>query len=235
MNDDEFVKSDKDDAIVLFVKTPVKGAVKTRLAASLGDAEALALYQCFVADALAMLTSTGRAARIYFYPAGDRELARAWLGGDWPLLAQTGESLGERMKNALTETFAAGFSRALVVGSDLPDLPAAIIHETFDLLRDHAAVIGPARDGGYYLIGFTAAGFLPEVFDGITWGTGTVLSETLRQFDARGITPRMLPVWRDMDTIDDLKALESDSRECAGPAAHTRKRLRNMISNRRNS
>jgi hypothetical protein len=224
----------KDSAIIVFVKAPVKGAVKTRLAGSIGEENALSLYQCFVADVLAMLKSTGRPARIYFYPADARQRMEAWLGAGPPLYHQAGTSLGERMKNALVETFAGGVSRALVIGSDLPDLPADVIHEAFDLLKDHPAVVGPAHDGGYYLIGFAAEKFLPEVFDGIAWGTGKVLSETLRRFEAHGVKPGMLPMWRDMDTVEDLEALDRDRNGPAGPAIHTRERLRSIIDNRRN-
>ena len=126
------------------------------------------------------------------------------------------------MKNALAETFAAGFTRAVVIGSDLPDLPPEIIDEAFDRLTAIPAVIGPSRDGGYYLIGFTAEGFAPSVFDDIPWGTETVFRKTLNRFRDQDIAPVILPVWRDIDTIEDLDDLVLTLKEVPGPATHTR-------------
>ena len=209
-------------ALVVFIKAPEPGTVKTRLAGRLGDAAALALYQCFVADILAMARKTGRATRVYYHPARAGNRVRSWLGGGLDIFPQTGDTLGEKMKNALAETFAAGFTRAVVMGSDLPDLPPEIIDEAFGRLIDMPAVMGPSRDGGYYLIGFTAGGFAPAVFDNIPWGTETVFKKTLQRFRDQGIAPAILPVWRDIDTIEDLDDLVLTLKEFPAPAKHTR-------------
>jgi rSAM/selenodomain-associated transferase 1 len=222
-----------DSAVIVFVKAPVRGTVKTRLAGTIGDADALALYLCFVADVLAMLKSTGRTIKIYFHPANARDQVRAWLGEGLDLFPQNGASLGDKMRTALTETFAAGVSRAVIIGSDLPDLPPDIIHEAFDQLLNHPAVIGPGTDGGYYLIGFTANNFLPDVFDEIHWGTDTVLADTLKRFDEHGMTPRRLAVWRDIDTAEDLESFARQRRDAAGIAVHTRQCLGRGLGNQR--
>jgi len=210
-----------NSAVIVFAKAPEKGVVKTRLAKTVGDASALALYQCFVADVLTMLKSTDRVLRIYFHPVDAGEQVRAWLGNGLDLFPQCGHDLGEKMKIALTETFAAGFSRAIVIGTDLPDLPPDIIQEAFDLLKDNPAVIGPSLDGGYYLIGFTADDFVPDVFDDISWGTAAVLNHTLNRFRNHRVIPRLLPVWRDIDTTADLETLTLNLQNAPGTAVHT--------------
>ncbi len=215
-------ETSEDFRIILFLKAPIKGAVKTRLAESIGDAAALELYRCFVADVLTMAQSTGLNISVYYYPARAGDQIRSWLGDGFDIFPQTGDNLGEKMKNALAETFFAGFKRAIIIGSDLPDLLPEIIDEAFDRLKENSAVIGPSRDGGYYLIGFTADGFLPEIFDNISWGTDTVLSNTLKRFRDNGIVPIILPVWRDIDTIVDLDNLSLTLKEVPGLAKHTR-------------
>ena len=107
--------------VLFFMKTPRKGAVKTRLARTVGDDAALALYRSFVEDMLAMLAAANHIVRVYFTPAGAEDALREWLGQDVTLLPQRGRDLGEKMKNALAQTFAAGFSQAILIGSDLPD------------------------------------------------------------------------------------------------------------------
>lgn len=208
--------------IIVFVKAPVKGKVKTRLAEAVGDTAALALYRCFAADVLAAAQSTGRDVIVYYYPARAGDQIRSWLGGEVDIFPQSGENLGEKMKNALADTFAAGFTRAFIIGSDLPDLPPEIIDDADIRLRTNPAVVGPSRDGGYYLIGFTARGFIPEVFDDIPWGTGSVFIKTLSRFRKRDIAPAILPAWRDIDTVEDLDDLTLTLKNFPGMACHTR-------------
>ncbi len=211
----------QDGAVILFVKAPQKGTVKTRLAGTVGDASALALYRCFVTDVLDMLKTTGRPLRIYYHPPENGKRISEWLGDGLDIFPQTGGDLGEKMKQALSETFAAGYDRAIIVGSDLPDLPPEIVQEAFGWLRNNPAVVGPGRDGGYYLIGFTAGGFVPAIFDNIAWGTAAVLGQTLKRFARIGVVPRLLPVWRDIDTAADLDALARSLPDASGAAAHT--------------
>lgn len=208
------------------MKAPQKGMVKTRLAETVGDDVALALYRAFVGDMLAMLAAANYAVHIYFTPTEAEEALRDWLGQDVILLPQHGRDLGERMKNALAETFAAGFLRAILIGSDLPDLPVEIIDEGFDALEQHSAVIGPVLDGGYYLIGFTKDGFLPDVFDDIAWSSGTVLSGTGEHFREKNVRPYVLPAWLDIDTEEDLVAFVRGSQEFHGRSPRTMACLR---------
>ena len=120
-------------------------------------------------------------------------------------LPQRGEDLGARMAHCFHEAFSKGFHRVVLIGSDLPDLPAEIIDEAFTSLEKIDSVIGPAYDGGYYLIGFNKGSFTPEVFSGIEWSTETVLQKTLDILKNQKRTVHHLPRWGDIDTLEDLK------------------------------
>nr|WP_319493230.1 TIGR04282 family arsenosugar biosynthesis glycosyltransferase [uncultured Desulfobacter sp.] len=200
----------KDNAVIVFIKAPEKGRVKTRLAKGVGDAAALVLYRCFVMDVLDMVQSTPWTLRVYYYPENAYELVRTWLGDDLDLFPQKGDTLGDKMENALADTFAAGYERAVLIGSDLPDLPSGIIDSAFSGLEERSAAIGPSLDGGYYLIGFTAAGFTPRIFHGIPWSTNQVFDLTLNRFKDYQVSHCTLPVWQDIDTREDLSFLTLD-------------------------
>jgi rSAM/selenodomain-associated transferase 1 len=120
---------------------------------------------------------------------------------------QAGADLGERMKNAFQHCFADGFDDVIIIGSDIPDLPPEIFAEAFAALENRGAVIGPAADGGYYLIGFRKETFAPEAFEGIVWSTQAVFAETVARLERVGVGVHLLPSWRDVDTVDDLRDL----------------------------
>ena len=159
-------KSPKN-CILFFVKYPEAGLVKTRLSAELNETMAVELYRTFVLDLLSMLGKFATPFQICFFPENSLEKFMGWLGDKYAYMPQHGEDLGQRMENSLAEAFAQGFNRAIIIGSDSPDLPEELIHEAFSSLEIHDAVIGPSVDGGYYLIGFRNDAFLPEAFEGI--------------------------------------------------------------------
>jgi rSAM/selenodomain-associated transferase 1 len=193
--------------VVLFVKFPEPGMVKSRLAASLGQKFVLSLYREFVSDTLDMLRSCGCPVIIAYDPPAYLGRFVTWLGDGHRYLAQIGGNVGERMEQAFQQSFALGFSRVVLMGSDVPDVPCAMIGEAFEALASHNTVIGPSRDGGYYLIGFTRPAFFPDVFRKMKWSTESVFQET-RQRLARGRRSlHMLPMWRDVDTREDLRNL----------------------------
>ncbi|MFC1712875.1 TIGR04282 family arsenosugar biosynthesis glycosyltransferase [Candidatus Poribacteria bacterium] len=195
------------DCILLFAKYPEKGQVKTRLSAELDESTAVELYKNFVLDLLSMLERLSLPFQICFSPENSRERFMKWLGDKYCYIPQQGADLGQRMKNALAQAFAQDFDRAVIIGSDSPDLSEDLIHEAFSSLEDHDAVIGPSVDGGYYLIGFRNDAFLPEVFDGIEWSTDTVFKETLEILKKAGLNAYELPEWQDIDTLADLKSM----------------------------
>lgn len=207
--------------VLLFVKAPVRGQVKSRLAAAVGEEAAVALYENFIFDTLEQMERTGYPIRIFVYPADAIEVVSSWLGKEHVCLPQTGNDLGERMEQALEHAFSEGWGRAVLIGSDLPDLPAEIINGAFTALETSDAVIGPAADGGYYLIGFNREGLPRHVFHNIEWSTETVFRETTDLLRAARLRVHVLPQWHDVDTIDDLKALRERLRTAENAGSRT--------------
>ena len=111
------------------------------------------------------------------------------------------------MRRAFEDAFGEGFASGILLGSDVPDLPLYVLKEAIDALQRSDAVIGPAQDGGYYLIGFRRDAFPPDVFDGLPWGTAIVLRDTTARLAAHGCRIHLLPEWQDVDTVEDLEAL----------------------------
>jgi uncharacterized protein len=196
----------QETCVVLFVRSPQKGSVKTRLTAVLDERTVLGLYRCFGSDLLKMLNHTTFGLRISFFPAYAEATVADWLGQGYVYVAQQGKDLGERLENAFTAAFADGFRKVVIIGSDSPDLPAEIVEEAINSLTSNDAVIGPATDGGYYLIGFNAGRFLKAVFRGISWGTSTVFERTMDVLSRHGYQIQVLPRWPDIDTHEDLEA-----------------------------
>jgi uncharacterized protein len=196
----------KQECIVIFVRSPEKGAVKKRLAAVLDQDTVLHLYRQFVFDILRTVGPVPFGMRICFYPADAKSKVADWLGDEYIYMAQEGKDLGERLENAFLTTFAAGFHRVVIIGSDIPDLPAEIVEEAIGSLASNDAVIGPATDGGYYLIGFRAGRLLREAFAGVDWGTSTVFERTMDALSKHGFSVHLLPRWPDIDTYEDLAA-----------------------------
>lgn len=207
----QVTKNHHRDCLILFVKKPVAGKVKTRLAEKIGPDRARAIYVSFVEDILLMLIKLDINVVIYYSGYETQEATLAWPIDTFVCRKQTGTDLGGRMKNAFEEIFKEDFTRAILIGSDIPDLPAEHISQGFESLGNHDVVIGPAVDGGYYLIGFKREGFTPDVFNNIAWSTDRVLSETLQVLKSNCIAPHFLNMWSDVDTEDDLIKLRQRS------------------------
>jgi rSAM/selenodomain-associated transferase 1 len=207
--------------IILFVKAPFRGQVKSSLASKLGEDATLELYRNFGLDILDTLKQTGIPVRICFYPPDSGKTVAGWLGPGQQYQPQEGRDMGERMENAFRQAFSRGFSRVVLIGSDIPDLPAPLLDDAMAALLTHHAVIGPARDGGYYLIGFRKDTFFPGVFSGIAWSTGTVFHSTIQAFGRAGQRVHELPLWQDVDTIKDLKDLAARNRRSAFRSSRT--------------
>ena len=195
------------NCIVMFVKSPTAGEVKTRLAAEIGEGATVGLYKCFVEDLISTVGTLDVGLRLCFHPPEAKSLFLQWLGEQHSYIAQTGDDLGERLKNAFVDAFEQGYSKVVAIGSDSPDLPASFLREAFEGLDSHDAVVGPSSDGGYYLIGFSADSFAPGAFDGIAWSTAAVCSQTQMRLNSRGLGVHLLPQWHDVDTRSDLDGL----------------------------
>ena len=203
------------------MKKPVKGGVKSRLAAAIGDEAALCLYECFVLDFLDTLSGGDFPVSIHAFPPETLDDMKAWLGPAYEYVPQKGGDLGERMSLAFEDAFERGYREALLIGTDIPDLPLDVIHEAFSAVKTHDVVLGPARDGGYYLIGFRQASFVPEIFDGMPWGAADVCARTMDVFRRSGKSVHMLPAWGDVDTARDLADLVERNGETAFRTSRT--------------
>jgi rSAM/selenodomain-associated transferase 1 len=199
------------NALILFAKVPKPGQVKTRLLPDLSAEQAGRLYRAFILDTL---SSTAVLKGVKRLLACDPTRRAPFFKGladrfELNLIDQIGEDLGARMRNALTEADRLGFDRAVIIGMDLPTLPAEHIEEAFRQLKKPpqvpSVVLGPSADGGYYLIGCT--GPVPPIFDGIAWGTERVLEQTLARIAVRHLNATLLPFWYDVDTLQDLRFL----------------------------
>lgn len=189
--------------LLLFLRAPRSGSVKSRLAAGVGDARALALYRRLAEHAAgaARAAAGPLALRFLFTPDDAEKEMREWLGeADWR--PQGGGDLGARLERAFDDGFAEGYGPVLALGSDLPALRAEDVAEAVRALERAGAVVGPAEDGGYWLIGLTRP--QPAVFRGIRWSTPQVLPQTLSRLEAAGTPPHLLRTLRDVDTQDDL-------------------------------
>lgn len=187
-----------DNALIIFIRNPEPGKVKTRLAAAVGDERALAIYRELLD--LTRRAALGSEAEKYLWYSHFVDKADGWPESDFRKMLQQGEDLGDRMAYAF-ETALADHDKAVIIGSDCPYLSPVLLDEAFELLDDSDFVIGPATDGGYYLLGMNR--FAPEVFQGIEWSTDTVFRETVARIRQSGADYEVLPLLSDVDEIGD--------------------------------
>lgn len=186
--------------LIIFYRNPVFGKVKTRLAASVGNKKAMEVYQQ-LSLRTKTITEGLKMDKIVFYSEAI-DLMDIWPNATYLKALQDGDDLGERMKNAFVAGFETGYTSICIIGTDCFELTSEIITEAFEELETVDAVIGPAKDGGYYLLGMNKAN--PEVFNNKKWGTETVLKETLNDLEALELLYVKLEELNDIDTEDDL-------------------------------
>ena len=182
--------------------------MKTRLASVIGDKMAVKLYKRFLLEMLFTLNGGTFLFYLCYSPESPLSDLKDWLGDHYLYMTQTGEDLGERMKNGFVEAISMNFKRVVLIGSDIPDLPLEFIEEAFTSLQEKDVVIGPSFDGGYYLIGFKKETFSPRVFEGIHWSTESVFEKTLKVLGQEGLAVHILQPLRDIDTVEDLRIRE---------------------------
>jgi hypothetical protein len=193
-------------ALLIFAKQPLPGKVKTRLSPPLSLQEAADVYRCMLSDTLAKVADLpGVSVLLFFEPAPG---AAGFFLRDFPgvrIFPQEGDGLGERLEKAFERVFALGFKSVAVIGTDSPDLPLAYLEEPYRLLEENGVdvVFGPAVDGGYYLV--ASGRFYPGLFRDIPWSTNRVLEKSMETAASFGLQVVSLPVWHDMDTVEDLK------------------------------
>ena len=212
----------------------MEGRVKTRLAESIGTAKATELYAAFVRDSAGLAWTCCKRV-VWAYTPDDRSVFEwfiALAGNDAGVWPQPAGSLGDRLSAFFHEQFRAGCNRVVVIGSDSPTLPREYVTRAFSLLDTHEVVLGPATDGGYYLMGLSQAGLRSQsephpphpscceaagvladswtdpLFHDISWSGPDVLTESIARVRRAGRSLALLPSWYDVDTLDDLRLLQ---------------------------
>lgn len=186
--------------LIIFVKAPRPGFVKTRLAQAIGPEKACVAYKKLVTVLLDRL-GTIKEVELRFAPDDAASQIAPWLHPTWRAVPQGGGDLGERLRGAFDDAFAEGCERVTIIGSDCPTITANDIAESWNLLVQTDAVIGPAHDGGYWLIALKAPA--PDLFTKIGWSTPRVLEQTLATLARTGGSCHLLRQLRDIDTEDD--------------------------------
>jgi len=190
----------KSELLIIFYRNPDLGKVKTRLAATVGDEKALAIYFKLASHTRTISADVDCDRVVYYSDYIDTE--DAWFNNDYFKSLQKGNDLGGKMENAFEMAFAKGYKRVSIIGTDCFELTTQIIINAFKSLGTKDAVIGPAVDGGYYLLGMNRS--IPQVFREKKWSTSSVYTDTIRDFNKLGIDYCQLPTLRDVDTEGDL-------------------------------
>jgi rSAM/selenodomain-associated transferase 1 len=193
------------DRLIIFLKAPRPGAVKTRLAQTMGNAAALAAYEQLVEHLLGRLAGL-KPVTLQFAPDDAGTEISRWQKPGWALHPQGSGDLGLRLTRAFDAAFSSGARRVVVIGSDCPEVTPEDVCEAWEQLSEHDVVLGPARDGGYWLVALCAA--RPELFAGIPWSTETVLARTLDRARSLGLRARLLRELSDVDTETEWRAFQ---------------------------
>jgi rSAM/selenodomain-associated transferase 1 len=191
--------------LMIFARHPTPGQVKTRLIPRLGAEGAAQLYRQMAEQTLqqALRLASQRSLGIgVWYTGGEADAMAAWLGPQVDYHRQPEGDLGHRLKTAFARVFDQGPGAVVAIGTDCPDLDAALLAEAFEQLQHYPLVLGPAQDGGYYLIGLRQP--QPQLFDGIPWSSGAVLATTVERAHHLGLVPIYLPLLSDIDRPEDL-------------------------------
>ena len=187
------------NCLIIFTRNPELGKGKRRLAATVGDQAALDIYK-FLLDHTRSITRDLQATKQIWYSEKVHE-NDAWDNDVYEKYVQEGDDLGKRMKSAFQIAFN-NYDHVIIIGSDMYDMSQEDLENAFQQLESHDAVIGPAQDGGYYLLGFTKK-LVEGIFENKEWGTETVLAETLN--DLKSVNYATLETRNDVDYYDDIK------------------------------
>ncbi|WP_245327846.1 TIGR04282 family arsenosugar biosynthesis glycosyltransferase [Hymenobacter fodinae] len=192
--------------MIVFARYPELGKVKTRLAAGVGPERALQVYRRLLAHTQAVTTDLPARKWLWLAEAGPTaDQSDPWVG--YQRRPQPPGDLGHRMQSAFSHAFAEGATAAVIIGTDCPGLTHEHLRDAYEALRTHEVVLGPATDGGYYLLGMKKV--WPELFANKRWSTDSVRADTLADARRLGLQVHLLPELRDVDTADDLRAWET--------------------------
>jgi rSAM/selenodomain-associated transferase 1 len=195
--------------LIIFIKNPIAGKVKTRIAATMGNEMALEIYNILLD--LTMVNSLEVNTLRHLYYSDSLEMNDEWANQDFLKAVQVSGNLGHKMKVAFSEIFQQYEDqqklKVVIIGSDCPELTPDLLSQSFDYLETHDVVLGPTFDGGYYLLGMN--GYYPSLFDNINWSTETVFLETVNNTEQLQLTYAILPTLNDIDTESDWVGYQS--------------------------
>jgi len=192
-----------DDRLIIFARNPEKGKVKSRLAKDIGEDQALGVYHKLLNYTKEITKKLNCDKAVYYSEYVDHN--DLWDNMIYDKHLQQGADLGERMQDAFSRAFAEGKKRVIIIGSDCMELESYMIKEAFAVLDSNDVVLGPARDGGYYLLGMKS--FLPTLFEEKPWSSPDLLMDTILDLKKMNASYYLLKTLNDIDTIDDLHQL----------------------------
>lgn len=201
-----------NSSLILFVKYPEPGKVKTRLAYSIGVMEATKLYKSWVENIVSELKNLSCVDLYIFFP--EKKYTKEfmnWLGTDLNFCIQSGKDLGYKMNNAFKKMFNGGYKKVVLAGSDIPDLNNKTIIEAFESIDNNDVVLGKSQDGGYYLIALKES--QEELFTNIKWSSEKVLNQTISKCKSLGLKYKLLNELTDIDTLRDLITWKNNSKQ----------------------
>ena len=202
----------KQEQLIIFTRYPEPGKAKTRLAHALGDQGAADMHKKLTEQTLAkirQLQDMRTVEVLIYFAGGDLQHMEEWLGAGFIYQPQESGDLGKRLAGACSDAFRRGYRRVVIIGSDCPDLTATHIGQAFEALYDKDLVLGPATDGGYYLIGMNREN--RSLFTQIPWGTETVMESTLKAGAKLGLAIKTLETLSDVDRPEDLNHINHSS------------------------
>ncbi len=189
--------------LIIFTRNPVKGKVKTRLAKTIGDDKALTIYKTLLIRTEKTIRDMDCDKAVYY--SVEIKEKDIWDASVYQKYQQHGDDLGERMLNGFSDAFKNKYEKVVIIGSDLYDLHLNHINEAFEMLNNFNVVIGPAHDGGYYLLGMNSLN--SQVFKNKVWGSSKVLDDTLNDLKDKSVY--LLETLNDIDVYEDLKNIEA--------------------------
>lgn len=227
--------------LLIMAKAPRPGHCKTRLCPPLSFEQAAELYRCFLQDTLAnacraLAHTSVPTTLVLTHPQGDEDAMLRYLPPGTTLRVQPNGDLGARLTGLFAESLADVGDRVVIIGTDSPTMPGVFLHDAFAALETHDVTLGPARDGGYYLIGLKQ--LEPRLFTGVDWSTDRVYTQTLERARELSLRVHHLPVWHDVDTAADLDQLDCEierSADAPHTAAFVRQRFRPAQSSEQKS
>jgi rSAM/selenodomain-associated transferase 1 len=196
----------KDNAIIVFTRFPVEGKVKTRLAKDMGDKFAVSFYRVCAEHTfteLLKVKETGSELFLFCSEESEIEQVMNWAGNNFKYYSQQGSDLGIKMYNAFDTVFKKEYKKVIIIGTDAPDVSMNIIQSAISVLDNYSVVIGPANDGGYFLLGFKSK--LIDLFSGIEWSTDSVFDNTIEKLNNSKTNYFILEELTDIDTLEDLQ------------------------------